>query len=117
MKKTVSQKTSATSRRKKPEKIVFYLPPGARLSDVFIDGPQVIQELFIHKRTLSNWRSNGRITYTNKFGKIFYFKQEIARMLIEGRQGGSKSSSGPKNPSAKKRVPNANSLKNDVSRA
>ena len=115
MKKTVSPKTSATS-RPRPEKFVFYVPPGVRLSDVFIDGPQVIQELFIHKRTLSNWRSNGRITYTDKFGKIFYFKQEIARLLIEGKQGGSRSSSGTKNPLAKKRVPNADSIKNGISR-
>jgi hypothetical protein len=105
MKSTALPKTNRAT-RSKPAKIVFYLPPGARLSDVFIDGPQVIQELFIHKRTLSNWRKDGRITFTNRFGKIFYFKQEIARLLIEGKQGGKKisksSTSAAKNSGGKK---------------
>lgn len=62
------------------------LPPGARLSDIFIDGAEVIAELFISKRTLLNWRSTGKISYCDRFGKIFYFKQEIAQILLEGKK-------------------------------
>jgi hypothetical protein len=62
------------------------LPPGTSLSDFFIDGSQVIQELYITKRTLLNWRGRGKLSYTDEFGKIFYFKQEIARILLEGKK-------------------------------
>jgi hypothetical protein len=51
-----------------------------------MDGSQVVQELFITKRTLLNWRSTGRISYSDEFGKIFYFKQEIANILLEGKK-------------------------------
>src|SRR5665213_847386 len=75
-------------------KFSLYLPPGASLSDFFIDGSQVVQELFITKRTLLNWRSTGRISYSDEFGKIFYFKQEIARILLEGGKRFGKKASG-----------------------
>lgn len=71
-------------------KFSLYIPPGTSLSDFFIDGSQVVQELFISKRTLLNWRSDGRISYTDVFGKIFYFKQEIAHILLEGKKRGGK---------------------------
>lgn len=64
----------------------FIIPIGTQLSDFFIDGPQVISELMISKRTLMNWRAKGIISYTKNFGKIYYFKQEIAKILIEGRE-------------------------------
>jgi hypothetical protein len=68
------------------KRFTLCLPPGTSLSDFFIDGSQVIQELYITKRTLLNWRSRGKISYTDRFGKIFYFKQEIATVLLEGKK-------------------------------
>lgn len=62
------------------------LPPGTSLSDFFIDGSQVVQELYITKRTLLNWRSTGKISYCDEFGKIYYFKQEIAKILLKGKK-------------------------------
>jgi hypothetical protein len=82
-------KTANKSQTKKPLKsgrAVLYLPPGANLSDLVMDGAQVIQELFITKRTLLNWCCTGKISYTDVLGKIFYFKQEIAQILLQGKQ-------------------------------
>lgn len=79
-------KESKTRSRSKSVRTILYLPPGARLSDIVMDGQQVIQELFITKRTLLNWRCSGKISYNDDFGKIFYFKQEIAKILLDGRQ-------------------------------
>ncbi|MGN6298693.1 MAG: hypothetical protein ACTHM7_18015 [Ginsengibacter sp.] len=62
------------------------LPPRTSLSDFFIDGSQVVQELYITKRTLLNWRSTGKISYCDEFGKIYYFKQEIAKILLKGKK-------------------------------
>lgn len=84
MKKNSLPKTEAS--REVPGKIEWCLPAGARLSDVFMDGQQVRQELFISKRTLQNWRSTGKISHTKKLGKIFYFRQEIALLLLEGKK-------------------------------
>lgn len=65
---------------------VVALPPGTRLSDFFMDGQEVMQELKISARTLQHYRTTGKLSYTNQFGKLFYFKQEIARLLMESRQ-------------------------------
>jgi hypothetical protein len=65
---------------------VASLPADFKLSDVFLDGQQVMQELNIKERTLQHYRTTGKISYTDAFGKIFYFKPEIARQLFEGRQ-------------------------------
>jgi len=65
---------------------VASLPPDFKLSDVFLDGQQVMQELNIKERTLQHYRTAGEISYTDAFGKIFYFKLEIASQLFEGRQ-------------------------------
>lgn len=96
--KTTSQKTvtqkRATTNRAQPTKIRLYLPPGTDLNDIFMDGQQVIQQLFIHKRTLLNWRTSGKISYTDEMGKIFYFKQELAAMMIKGRKRGRKKPKG-----------------------
>ncbi len=67
----------------KPPAIVFHLPPGSALSDIYMDGQQVSQELNLSKRTLREYRRLGKLSYTYFFGKIFYFKQEIAAMLAE----------------------------------
>jgi predicted site-specific integrase-resolvase len=47
---------------------------------------QQVQELYITKRTLLNWRSDGKISYNDDLGKIFYFRQEIAKLLLQGRK-------------------------------
>jgi hypothetical protein len=66
------------------------LPPGFKLSDIFMDGQQVMQEMNITSRTLQSWRSNGKISYTNALGKIYYFRHEIAALLIKKKQNKSK---------------------------
>ena len=68
----------------------FYVPPGVSLSDIFIDGQEVMQQLNISSRTLQHYRTTGVLSYTDRFGKIWYFKQEIARMLIEGKKNNKK---------------------------
>jgi hypothetical protein len=85
MRSKPTKKSSAKKPSRSP-KTILYLPPGASLNDLVMDGAQVIQELFISKRTLLNWRSSGKISYTDELGKLYYFKQEIARILIAGRK-------------------------------
>ena len=57
------------------------LPPGVKFDDIYMDAPQVAQELNISKRVVRNIRMSGRISYTNPFGKIFYYRQEIAAIM------------------------------------
>lgn len=57
------------------------LPPGVRFDDIYMDAQQVTQELHISKRVVRNIRVSGRISYTNPFGKIFYYRQEIAAIM------------------------------------
>ena len=57
------------------------LPPGVKFDDIYIDASQVAQELHISKRVVRNIRIAGRISYTNPFGKIFYYRQEIAGIM------------------------------------
>ena len=64
---------------KKNLKLVF--PPGVKFDDIYMDASQVAQELNISKRVVRNIRMSGKISYTNPFGKIFYFRQEIAGIL------------------------------------
>jgi hypothetical protein len=66
------------------------LPPGYTLSDLFMDGQQVMQELNITSRTLQNWRTTSKISYTKPFGKIYYFRQEIAGLLMKAKQSNKK---------------------------
>ncbi len=39
------------------------------------------QELNISKRVLRNLRVSGKMSYTNPFGKVFYYRQEIAAIM------------------------------------
>lgn len=80
------EQSKAKARKSLASMFSLCLPPGTSLSDFFIDGSQVVQEMYITKRTLLNWRSTGKISYCDIFGKIYYFKQEIAKMLLEGRK-------------------------------
>lgn len=60
-------------------KLVF--PPGVKFDDIYMDASQVAQELNISKRVVRNIRMSGKISYTNPFGKVFYYRQEIATIL------------------------------------
>jgi hypothetical protein len=57
------------------------LPPGVKFGDVYMDASDVAQELNISKRGVRNMRVSGKISYTNPFGKIYYYRQEIAAVL------------------------------------
>lgn len=57
------------------------LPPGVKFNDIYMDAPQVAQELNISKRVVRNIRMSGKISYTNPFGKVFYYRQEIAAIM------------------------------------
>jgi len=60
-------------------KLVF--PPGVKFDDIYMDASQVAQELHISKRVVRNIRVSGKLSYTNPFGKIFYYRQEIAATM------------------------------------
>ena len=62
------------------------VPVNCKISDLFIDGQEVMQELNITERTLRHYRTTGKISYTDRFGKIFYFKLEILKLLFDGRK-------------------------------
>ena len=89
MKKNQPQQPTVTIRSPKqkpdaPEKqTLFCLPPGVKLSDVYIDQQDVAQQLKLCKRVIRNMRAAGRLSYTylEERGKIFYFVQEIAAIL------------------------------------
>lgn len=76
----VSQSMAAI--RKKTEiYLQLVLPPGVKFDDIYIDASQVAQELHISKRVVRNIRIAGKISYTNPFGKVFYYRQEIAGIM------------------------------------
>lgn len=87
MKVNEKNNTSPTSRRmaaikKETERYLqFILPPGVKFDDIYMDASDVAQELHISKRVVRNIRIAGRISYTNPFGKIFYYRQEIAGIM------------------------------------
>lgn len=57
------------------------LPAGIKFDDIYMDASQVAQELNISKRVVRNIRLRGAISYTKPFGKIFYYRQEIAAIM------------------------------------
>ena len=87
MKKNEKKNSRSTSRpvrakRKVTEKSTgFVLPSGVKFDDIYMDASQVAQELNISKRVVRNIRISGRISHTNPFGKVFYYRQEIAAIL------------------------------------
>jgi hypothetical protein len=87
MKKNIAKKTE--TRLSEPVKVntekPMVLPPGVKFSDIYMDAPQVAQELNLSKRTVRNIRVSGKLSYTNPFGKIWYFRQEIAAILEAGK--------------------------------
>ena len=61
----------------------LHIPPGVALNDIFLDNKDVSDQLHLCKRVITNMRKNGELSYTqlSENGKIFYLKQEIAKML------------------------------------
>lgn len=68
------------------EHLQLLLPPGVKFTDVYMDASDVAQELNISKRGVRNIRISGKISYTNPFGKIYYYRQEIAAVLEENKK-------------------------------
>ena len=54
---------------------------GDDLLDTLLDGQDVMMRLHISPRTLQTLRSNGTIPYTRIGRKIYYFRQDIERIL------------------------------------
>lgn len=79
------KKTASPGKRTSEKQAVSYmellLPPGIKFDDIYMDAPQVAQELHISKRVVRNIRLSGKLSYTNPFGKIFYYRQEIAAIM------------------------------------
>ena len=78
-------------RKKRPEnnhgenpgyfETIFPLKPGVQFSDLLMDGQQILQEIYITKRTLQYYRDTNKISYTWMFGKYYYFRKEIAELV------------------------------------
>lgn len=49
--------------------------------DTLLDGQDVMMRLHISPRTLQTLRSNGTVPYTRIGRKIYYFRQDIERIL------------------------------------
>ena len=66
-----------------PEKeYVFYIPPGMKLSDVYIDVGELCSELKFSRRVINNMRAAGELSFTTfTNGKTQFFKQEIFAIL------------------------------------
>lgn len=81
----IKSKTTTTYKpagEKECEKYMeLLLPAGVKFDDIYMDAPQVAQELNISKRVVRNIRMSGKVSYTNPFGKIFYYRQEIAAIM------------------------------------
>lgn len=54
---------------------------GGSILDTLLDGQDVMMRLHISPRTLQTLRSNGTIPYTRIGRKIYYFRQDIERIL------------------------------------
>lgn len=69
------------SKQSSTDQITFHLPPGVKFGDIYMDAPELAQELNLGKRTISNLRNSGKLSFTRLSGKLFYFRQEIAEIL------------------------------------
>ena len=54
---------------------------GDDILDTLLDGQDVMMKLHISPRTLQTLRSNGTVPYTRIGRKIYYFRQDIERIL------------------------------------
>lgn len=66
-----------------PEKqYVFYISPGMKLSDIYIDLGELCRELNFGRRVITNMRAAGELSFTTfSNGKTQFFKQEIFAIL------------------------------------
>ena|SRR5664279_1385917 len=66
-----------------PQEFMFYIPPGAKFSDIYIDLQEAAFELKVSKRIITNMRRAGKLSYTflQEKGKVYYLRQEIAAIL------------------------------------
>lgn len=85
-KATKITKTSLETSQTFLKEIKFHLPPGVKFDDIYMDAPQLALELNIGKRTISNMRNSGKLSFTTLSGKLFYFRQEIAATLQANRK-------------------------------
>lgn len=76
-----SPSTKLTLKKDAVKYMELVLPLGVKFDDIYMDAPQVAQELNISKRVVRNIRMSGKISYTNPFGKVFYYRQEIAAIM------------------------------------
>ena len=65
------------------QEFMFYISPGAKFDDIYIDAQVVSEELKICKRIVTNMRKAGKLSYTylDEKGKVYYLRQEIAAIL------------------------------------
>ena len=82
-KKPISKKQG----RQIPIESFFPIKPGVRFSDILMDDKQIMQEVYITRRTLQYYRDSQKISHTKVFGKFLYPREEIA-MLIEQNMDG-----------------------------
>ena len=78
------------------QEFMFYISPGAKFDDIYIDAQVVSEELKICKRIVTNMRKAGKLSYTylDEKGKVYYLRQEIAAILKANIVTGKNSPSG-----------------------
>jgi hypothetical protein len=65
-----------------PEKeFMFYIPPGVKFDDIYMNAEMVAAELKTSVKTVHNMRKAGLLSYTLLNKSILYSRQEIAGML------------------------------------
>lgn len=64
------------------KQFVYCLPPGTKFDDVYMDALQIQQELKYCSRSIRNMREEGLLSYTMLNKRIYYFRQEIAAILV-----------------------------------
>jgi hypothetical protein len=78
---SMAPKSRLSVRNTTEKYLSLLLPPGIKFDDIYMDASQVAQELHLSKRIVRNIRIAGKISYTNPFGKVFYYRQEIAGIM------------------------------------
>lgn len=51
------------------------------VEDKFLDNQEFMQLMYISKRTAQNWRDEGRISYSQIGGKIYYRMSDVQNLL------------------------------------
>jgi hypothetical protein len=61
---------------------IFYIPPGMKFSDIYIDLAELCRELNFSRRVITNMRAAGELSCTAfSHGKTQFFKAEIFEIL------------------------------------